>query len=64
VATSAAKALAALQRERPDVLLSDIGMPEEDGYMLIQRVRALPDAMKLVLQPEAPLIFSWLPQPC
>ena len=25
------------------MLLSDIGMPEEDGYSLIRRVRALPD---------------------
>ncbi|MDF2440760.1 MAG: hypothetical protein JWN98_1744, partial [Abditibacteriota bacterium] len=29
---------------RPDMLVSDIGMPEEDGYSLIRRVRALPDA--------------------
>ncbi|HYU97638.1 MAG TPA: ATP-binding protein [Pyrinomonadaceae bacterium] len=26
---------------KPDVLVSDLGMPEEDGYALIQRVRAL-----------------------
>jgi len=26
----------------PDVLVSDVGMPGEDGYSLIQRVRALP----------------------
>ena len=26
---------------RPDVLVSDIGMPEEDGYSLIRRVREL-----------------------
>ena len=38
---SAADALAAIRRQRPDVLLSDIGMPGEDGYMLIQQVRAL-----------------------
>ena len=40
-AGSAAEALAAVQRERPDVLISDIGMPDEDGYSLIGRVRAL-----------------------
>ncbi len=39
---SAAEALAALQQTNPDVLISDIGMPEEDGYTLIRKVRALP----------------------
>lgn len=28
--------------ERPDVLISDIAMPEEDGYSLIARIRELP----------------------
>ena len=31
-----------MQAERPDVLVSDIGMPNGDGYTLIRRVRALP----------------------
>jgi CheY-like chemotaxis protein len=39
---SAREALAALQRERPAVLVSDLGMPGEDGYWLIREVRALP----------------------
>jgi signal transduction histidine kinase/ActR/RegA family two-component response regulator len=39
---SAAQALEALEREKPDVLLSDIAMPGEDGYALIEKVRALP----------------------
>jgi CheY-like chemotaxis protein len=39
---SAREALDVLQRERPDVLLSDISMPAEDGYWLIASVRALP----------------------
>jgi signal transduction histidine kinase/ActR/RegA family two-component response regulator len=39
---SAAEALEALQRFRPDILMSDIGMPGEDGYALIRQVRALP----------------------
>jgi PAS domain S-box-containing protein len=33
-------ALEALESFRPDLLLSDIAMPEEDGYSLIRRVRA------------------------
>ena len=41
VAASAAEALAALPKELPDLLLSDIGMPEMDGYELIRRVRQL-----------------------
>jgi signal transduction histidine kinase/ActR/RegA family two-component response regulator len=31
-----------LQEFRPDVLISDIAMPDEDGYALIQSVRMLP----------------------
>jgi CheY-like chemotaxis protein len=38
---SAAEALEALSEETFDVLVSDIGMPEEDGYALIAKVRAL-----------------------
>lgn len=39
--TSAHEALAALKELRPDVLISDLGMPEVDGYDLIKKVRAL-----------------------
>lgn len=38
---SAAEALAVLERSQPDVLISDIRMPGEDGYALIRKVRAL-----------------------
>ena len=41
-ASSASEAFALLKRERPHLLISDIAMPEEDGYTLIRRVRALP----------------------
>jgi PAS domain S-box-containing protein len=40
-AGSAEEALVAFERLRPDVLVSDIGMPGGDGYSLIRRVRAL-----------------------
>ncbi|MBW4695465.1 MAG: PAS domain S-box protein [Lyngbya sp. HA4199-MV5] len=43
-ATSAEEAFAVLTQAKPDVLLSDIGMPSVDGYMLMQRVRNLPPA--------------------
>jgi PAS domain S-box-containing protein len=41
VAASAEEAITRLQADRPDVLVSDIGMPGEDGYGLIRRVRSL-----------------------
>jgi PAS domain S-box-containing protein len=39
---SAAEALVALEEHKPDILISDLGMPEEDGYSLISKIRALP----------------------
>jgi signal transduction histidine kinase/ActR/RegA family two-component response regulator len=39
--SSAAEALPALELERPAVLLSDIGMPDTDGYEFLRRVREL-----------------------
>src|SRR5438309_5089427 len=44
VAGSADEALETLRRWRPDVLVSDIGMPGDDGYVLIRKVRALSTA--------------------
>lgn len=43
VAETAAQALALVRREHPDVLVSDIAMPEEDGYMLVSKLRSLPE---------------------
>ena len=40
-ASSAPEAIDLLIREHPDLLISDIGMPEEDGYALIRQVRSL-----------------------
>ncbi|KYF53716.1 hybrid sensor histidine kinase/response regulator, partial [Sorangium cellulosum] len=39
---STAEALLALKALQPDVLVSDIAMPGEDGYALIRKIRALP----------------------
>lgn len=41
-AASADQALALWQQSVPDVLISDIGMPDKDGYALIREIRALP----------------------
>ena len=39
-ATSVDEALETFERAAPDVLLSDIGMPVQDGYALIHQIRA------------------------
>jgi PAS domain S-box-containing protein len=43
-AGSAAEAIRAIRDHVPDMLLTDIGMPEEDGYELLAQLRQLPDA--------------------
>jgi CheY-like chemotaxis protein len=40
-AGSAVEALELMERWLPDIMISDIGMPGEDGYELIAKVRAL-----------------------
>jgi CheY-like chemotaxis protein len=39
---SAAEAISVFATDVPDVLVSDIGMPDEDGYEFIRKLRALP----------------------
>ena len=39
--SSAHEAIRAITRKRPDVLVSDIAMPDEDGYGLIEKIRSL-----------------------
>jgi len=41
-ASSAADAYRLFNEKLPDVLISDIGMPEQDGYELMRRIRKLP----------------------
>lgn len=40
VAASGAEALRILETSEPDILISDIGMPDMDGYQLMRRIRA------------------------
>ena len=42
LAASAAEALERVRSDRPDIILSDIGMPGEDGYTFLRKLRALP----------------------
>ena len=51
-ACSTREALEVMSRFRPDVLVSDLRMPGEDGYALIQRVRQLPPGAR----PDVPAI--------
>lgn len=44
MAASAEEALVLLAQHQPDLLISDIGMPGEDGYSFIRRVRSLGDS--------------------
>jgi CheY-like chemotaxis protein len=39
--SSAGEAIQAITKKRPDVLVSDIAMPDVDGYGLIEKVRSL-----------------------
>ncbi len=44
MAASAAEGIEAVRQHRPDMVLSDIGMPVEDGYEFLAKLRQLPDA--------------------
>ncbi len=46
-ATSALKGLEILEREQVDLLISDVSMPEIDGYEFLRRIRAIPKLAKL-----------------
>jgi signal transduction histidine kinase/CheY-like chemotaxis protein len=44
-ATGAQEALRLIAQHRPDLIISDIGMPVVDGFEFIRKVRALPDRL-------------------
>ena len=44
---SAAAAIEAFYCDIPDLIISDIGMPETDGYTLIEQIRALPEGQNI-----------------
>jgi len=49
IAGSASEAMERILARRPDVLVCDIGMPGEDGYSLIRRLRILEEKKKVAL---------------
>lgn len=53
-AASSSEALDAFARESPDIVISDIGMAEQDGYELIRSLRSLPVQGSLLIQPLRP----------
>ncbi|HEY9801304.1 MAG TPA: PAS domain S-box protein [Leptolyngbyaceae cyanobacterium] len=56
--SSAREALPAIAQTKPDVLLSDIGMPDIDGYMLIQQIRDMEVASDTKLKAIALTAFA------
>ena len=48
VAVSAASALDRIRERGFDLLLTDIGLPGDDGYALLRRVRALPGTAGMI----------------
>lgn len=50
-AKSGAKALAFLERSRPDLILLDVNMPEMDGFETLNRIKAIPECKSI------PIIF-------
>jgi signal transduction histidine kinase/ActR/RegA family two-component response regulator len=47
LADSAEEALHAVEREVPDVIVSDIAMPEQDGYQLLREIRSRRDSCRV-----------------
>lgn len=54
VAASGMAALTILEQWKPDLLISDIGMPEMDGYMLMRQIRRLEAVQRESLSAEHP----------
>jgi hypothetical protein len=58
LADAPAAALAILSEHAPDIIVSDIGMPGEDGYSLIRQVRSLHQPEKRTIPAIAVTAFT------
>src|SRR2546421_10869312 len=57
MATSASEALAAVEDAQPSVLVSDIAMPDRDGYWLLEQVKSKRGPSPPVIPATAPAAF-------
>ncbi len=48
-ATAGEEALDVIERERPDIVLVDVGLPDVDGFEVIRRIRAFSDVPVVML---------------
>jgi signal transduction histidine kinase len=60
---SAREGLEAIDRSEPDVVISDIAMPVEDGYSFIRRVRARPSGQRDRLRALALTAYAGVEEP-
>ena len=58
MADSAAQARVEYERKQPDVIIADIGMPDEDGYALLEKIRGLERHLKCTRVPAIALTAS------
>jgi CheY-like chemotaxis protein len=56
--TSAAEALEILGQVKPDLLISEIGLPKEDGYSLMRKVKALEKARQIQVPAIALTVYA------
>ena len=57
-ATTAAEALEILKQVKPDLLISEIGLPKEDGYSLMRKVKALEKVRKIQIRAIALTVYA------
>lgn len=58
-ATSAGEALEILKHVKPDLLISEIPLPKEDGYSLMHKVKALESAEQAQIPAIALTTYTW-----